>query len=83
MSASPLKLKSADRKTSSAAAPPKGTVSESAGIYIPPPVSTEKATLEQVRASLDVSLAQAHAGIGEDFDVVQARMRAKYGLRSR
>lgn len=83
MSALPLNLKSVDGKAKSAAASPKARVSEAAGIYIPPPVPTEKATLEQVRASLESSLAQANAGIGEDFDVVQARMRAKYGLRSR
>jgi hypothetical protein len=36
-----------------------------------------------VRASLEKGIAQAQAGLTEDFDVVQARMRAKYGLRSR
>ena len=49
---------------------------------IPPPIPTAKATLEQVRASLERGIAQAQAGLTEDFDVVQARMRAKYGLRS-
>jgi hypothetical protein len=83
MSALPLKLKSAVGKAASAAASPEASVSESAGIYIPPPIPTEKATWEQIGASLEISLAQARAGIGEDFDVVQARMRAKYGLRSR
>lgn len=48
---------------------------------IPPPIPTMKATREQFRRSLEIGLAQARAGLGEDFDVVQARMRAKYGLR--
>ena len=48
-----------------------------------PPIPTAKATLEQVRASLERGIAQARAGLTEDFDVVQARMRAKYGVRSR
>lgn len=82
MSALP-KLKSTDAKASSVATSSDVAPSGSAGIYIPPPSPTEKATLEQVRASLERSLAQARAGIVEDFDVVQARMRAKYGLRSR
>lgn len=56
---------------------------ESDALEIPPPIPTAKATLEQVRASLERGIAQAQAGLTEDFDVVQARMRAKYGLRSR
>lgn len=45
---------------------------------IPPPVPHLKPTREQFRRSLEISLAQARAGIGEDFDVVQARLRAKF-----
>lgn len=77
MSARTLERKSSDGE----AAPRSAAGPEAAGIYIPPPVPTEKATLEQVRASLELSLAQAEAGLGEDFDVVQARMRAKFGVR--
>ncbi|HAN92752.1 MAG TPA: hypothetical protein DCQ33_11845 [Nitrospira sp.] len=76
----PLKRKSSHGQDTT---PPAALGSASAGIYIPPPIPTEKATLEQIRASLEISLAQVEAGLGEDFDVVQARMRAKYGLRSR
>ena len=50
---------------------------------IPPPVPHIKPTREQVLRSLEIGIAQARAGIGEDFEVVQARMRAKYGLPSR
>ncbi|MBL8636057.1 MAG: hypothetical protein JNM40_22720 [Myxococcales bacterium] len=48
---------------------------------IPPPVPHLVPTREQFERSLRVSLAQASAGMGEDFEVVQARMRAKYGPR--
>lgn len=47
-------------------------------ISIPPPVPTERVTPEQLRASLERGLAEARAGRGEDFDVVQARLRAKF-----
>ena len=45
---------------------------------IPPPVPHIKPTREQVLRSLEIGIAQARAGIGEDFEVVQARMRAKF-----
>lgn len=80
MSALPLKRKAPGGQ---AVTQPDSSASASVGIYIPPPIPTENATLEQVRASLEISLAEAEAGLCEDFDVVQARMRAKYGLRSR
>ena len=48
---------------------------------IPPPVPHIMPTREQFERSLRVSLAQANASLGEEFEVVQARMRAKYGLR--
>ena len=47
---------------------------------IPPPVPHLMPTREQLERSLRIGLAQASAGQGEDFEVVQARMRAKYGL---
>ncbi len=47
------------------------------------PVPHIKPTREQVLRSLEIGIAQARAGIGEDFEVVQARMRAKYGVPSR
>ena len=50
---------------------------------IPPPVPHIKPTREQVLRSLEIGIAQARAGIGEDFEVVQARMRARYGVPSR
>ncbi|MBL8635769.1 MAG: hypothetical protein JNM40_21260 [Myxococcales bacterium] len=37
-----------------------------------------KPTREQVLRSLEIGIAQARAGIGEDFDVVQALLRAKF-----
>ena len=45
---------------------------------IPPPVPHIKPTREQVLRSLEIGIAQARAGIGEDFEVVQARLRAKF-----
>jgi hypothetical protein len=48
---------------------------------IPPPVPHIMPTREQFERSLRIGLAQAKAGMGEDCEVVQARMRAKYGLR--
>ena len=50
---------------------------------IPPPIPTAPATYEQVCASLEIGLAEAHAGVGEDFDVVSARLRAKFFPSSR
>ena len=45
---------------------------------IPPPVPHIKPTRDQVLRSLEIGIAQARAGIGEDFEVVQARLRAKF-----
>lgn len=56
---------------------------EPATIDIPPPIPTAKATLEQVRASLERGIDQAQADLTEDFDVVQARMRAEYGIHGK
>ena len=50
---------------------------------IPPPVPHIKPTREQLLRSLEIGIAQARAGLCVDFDVVQARMRAKYGVPSR
>lgn len=76
MSPQPLMAKNADGGASGGSSTPKPAPAKPA-IYIPPPVPTEKATHEQIRASLELSLAEARAGIGEDFEVVQARLRAK------
>ena len=54
-----------------------------AGLATPPPLPTATATPAQVRASLDLGLAEARAGIGEDFEAVQARLRAKFFSPSR
>ncbi len=81
MSALPLKRKSPDGQ-----AAPASLVADGAtvpALDIPPPIPTAKATREQIRASLELGLAQARAGIGEDFDVVQARLRAKFFPSSR
>lgn len=83
MSALPRLAKAPDGQGTSSRTQREGIAAEPTGIDIPPPIPTAKATLEQVRASLERGIAQAHAGLTEDFDVVQARMRAKYGLRSR
>ena len=50
---------------------------------IPPPVPHIMPTREQFERSMAVGLAQARAGMGEDFEVVQARMRAKFFPSSR
>lgn len=76
----PLIAKAADGGASGGSSDP--TPAKPA-IYIPPPIPTEKATHEQIRASLEIGLAEAHAGIGEDFEVVQARLRAKFFPSSR
>jgi hypothetical protein len=84
MSALPRLAKTPDgQQGASTRSQREGVAAEPAALDIPPPIPTAKATLEQVRASLERGIAQARAGLTEDFDVVQARMRAKYGLRSR
>ena len=50
---------------------------------IPPPVPHIMPTREQFERSLRVGMAQAKAGMGEDFEVVQARLRAKFFPSSR
>lgn len=50
---------------------------------IPPPVPHIMPTREQFERSLRIGLAQAKAGMGEDFEVVQARLRAKFFPSSR
>lgn len=79
MSPQPLIAKAADGGASGGSSSPK----PAPAIYIPPPIPTEPATPEQVRASLELGLAEARAGLGEDFDVVQARLRAKFFPSSR
>lgn len=83
MSALPRIAKAPDGQGASTRSQREAVAAEPAAIEIPPPIPTAKATLEQVRASLERGIAQARTGLTEDFDVVQARMRAKYGLRSR
>ncbi len=83
MSALPLKLKSTDGQATPMSGALAGSASEPSGLDIPPPIPTVKATREQIRASLELGLAQARAGIGEDFEVVQARLRAKFFPSSR
>lgn len=50
---------------------------------IPPPVPHIMPTREQFERSIAIGLAQARAGMGEDFAVVQARLRAKFFPSSR
>ena len=83
MSALPRIAKSPAGQGASIRGQHEGVAAESAALDVPPPIPTAKATLEQMRASIERGLAQARAGLTEDFDVVQARMRAKYGLRAR
>lgn len=82
MSALP-KRKSPDGQAASAPASLDAKGATAPELNIPPPIPTAKATREQVRASLELGLAEARAGIGEDFDVVQARLRAKFFPSSR
>ena len=83
MPALPLIAKTIDEKAEAAPSPRAEFASTRDAIFIPPPLPTKKATLAQVRASLEISLAQASAGLLEDADVVQARMRAKYGIHGK
>ncbi len=63
MSALP-KFKSPNRQTPSSSDSRDASTAESAGMYIPPPSPTAKATREQIRASLELGIAEA--------DLVQA-----------
>jgi hypothetical protein len=69
--------KNADGGASGGSSAPKPAPAKPA-IYIPPPIPTEKVTHEQMRASLELSLDDIRAGRVEDFEVVQARLRAKF-----
>lgn len=83
MSALPRIAKAPDGQGVSAA----GSIAEPnaarAALDIPLPIASVPATRQQIRASLELGLAEARAGIGEDFDVVQARLRAKFFPSSR
>jgi hypothetical protein len=83
MSALPRIAKAPDGQGASTRSQREAVNAEQDALEIPPPLPTAKATLAQVRASLERGIAQAREGLTEDFDVVQARMRAKYGLPSR
>lgn len=83
MSALPLKRKSPASQAASIPTSFDAEKGSSSALDIPPPIPTAKATREQIRASLELGLAEARAGIGEDFDVVQARLRAKFFPSSR
>ena len=82
MSPQSLMAKNADGGAAGGSSSPTAAPAKPA-IYIPPPIPTEKLTQEQLRASLEIGLAEAHAGIGEDFEAVQARLRAKFFPSSR
>jgi hypothetical protein len=83
MSALPRIAKAPDGQGVSATNSPAASSTRFTAIDIPPPIPTAPATREQVRASLELGLAEARAGIGEDFEVVQARLRAKFFPSSR
>ncbi len=81
MSALPRIAKAPTGQGAPARSQREGVPAEPAALAIPPPIPTAKATLEQMRASLERGIAQARAGLTEDLDVVQARMRAKFRKR--
>lgn len=83
MSALPRIAKAPDGHGASAPSARVTSTAPRAALEIPPPIPTAPATREQVLASLELGIAQARDGLVEDSEVVQARMRAKYGLRSR
>lgn len=83
MSALPRIAKAPDGQGVSAPSSPAKSASRLTTMDIPPPIPTARATREQVRASMELGLAEARAGIGEDFEVVQARLRAKFFPSSR
>lgn len=78
MSALPRIAKAPDVRGVSSPSSSGTAVTRLTAMDIPPPLPTAPATQEQVRASLELGLAEARAGIGEDFETVQARLRAKF-----
>ena len=83
MSALPRIAKAPVGSSGSAPVPVAASATGVSAMNIPPPIPTAPATHEQVRASLEIGLAEAHAGVGEDFEVVSARLRAKFFPSSR
>lgn len=83
MSALPLIAKAPDGQGVSSSNSRVDSTSPRTLIDIPPPLPTAPVTREQMLASVELGLAQARAGIGEDFDVVQTRLRAKFFPSSR
>lgn len=75
----PLAAKALEGKAAPNVSPQAKCALDREAITIPPPIPTAKATLSPIQASLELALAQAGAGLLEDADEVQARMRAKYG----
>ncbi len=45
-----------------------------AEMFNPPPLPRDPVILEEIRQRIEVGLAEARAGIGEDWDVVYARL---------
>ncbi len=83
MSALPRIAKDHDGHKVSGSSSPAASATRLTAMDIPPPIPTAPATREQVRASLELGIAEARAGIGEDFEVVQARLRAQFFPSSR
>jgi hypothetical protein len=83
MSALPRIANAPDGRGASASGSRAEPAAARAALEIPPPIPTAPATREQIRASLELGLAEARAGIGEDFELVQARLRAKFFPSSR
>ena len=47
------------------------------------PAPGDEAALHEFRRSIDAGIAEAHAGVGDDWRTVQARMRARFPLPPR
>lgn len=58
-----------------AADPGEGTLGP-----VPPPLPSDPAVRAELQKRLERGLAQARAGIGEDWEVVHARVRARLNL---
>lgn len=43
-------------------------------LFAPPPLPTDPATLEAIQGSIEEGLADAHAGLGEEWEGVHARI---------
>ncbi len=47
------------------------------------PTPGDDAALQEFRRSIDAGIAEARAGVGDDWQTVQARMRARFPLPPR